>query len=348
MKHERRPQESDPRNMVEAFTAAVSNPEILYRFCKDTDGYKGEGTFNLAALRVLRRYWVYDRQMFYEALTTYDQILEAQEINARLVDGCTPEWACNYVAISFRIFESAYIAPAGRLPLPAAGEQDRGHHAVFVVGWDEAGESLRFVNSWGRTWGDDGHGIVSREYLDRYLNDAWLARRARFGPTRHTWRRLTAAENVRDFARVWMIGNPRWRRRFSRFGRGHAQVLYETVSSADSCPVEIIEVRTGRGFIIGWAHVHHLCVETPRTSVLKELFVWPTIRRKGYGTMLEQLACDRARLWCSERMQMLLHDPDDLRTLLSPGRNFGTALGYQWKWRTQPRSKVKATGEKAL
>jgi GNAT superfamily N-acetyltransferase len=264
------------------------------------------------------------------------------------VDGGAPQWACDHVGIGFKIFESAYTAPAGRLPLPAPGDPERGYHAVAVVGWDDEGESLSFINSWGPAWGDCGYGSASREYLDRYLHDAWLFRRARVGPTRFTWSRLDSAQSDRDYARAWMIGNPRYRMRFRHHGYGHVKVLYETLSLPDGRPVEIIEVRTGRGFIIGWAHLHHLGATQPRTSVLKELFVWPTIRRKGYGTMIEQIACERARAWRSERIQMLLYEEDDLRTVLSPARKFASALGYRWRWGRQSRPNVKAVGEKAL
>ena len=138
------------------------------------------------------------------------------------------------------------------------------------------------------------------------------------------------------------------RQRLSYLGFGHVQVIYETLSLVDSCPVEIIEVRSGQGFIIGWAHLHHLSGTQPRMSILKELFVWPTLHRYGYGTMLEQLACERARAWTSQHIQLWLYAEDDLRRVHSPGRKFGTTLGYRWKRVRQSRPHLSAIGEKAL
>jgi hypothetical protein len=96
------PQELSPergahlRDVVAAFTAAAQHPSVLYWLCKDIDDYKGEGTFVVMGCRVLRRYWVYDRQKFYEPLSTYNHILEAQRLNMRLKDGGAPKWASNY------------------------------------------------------------------------------------------------------------------------------------------------------------------------------------------------------------------------------------------------------------
>ncbi len=84
-----------PKEIIDAYTAAVHNPFVVYRLCKDIDGYKGEGTFNLMGARVVRRYHVYDRQVFYEPLSTYDQILEVQEINRMLMEGGAPQYLAN-------------------------------------------------------------------------------------------------------------------------------------------------------------------------------------------------------------------------------------------------------------
>lgn len=337
-----------PRDIVATFATAVRQPLVLYWFCKDIDGYNGEGTFVVMGCRVMRRYDVHERQSFYEPLSTYDHILRAQRFNQRLMSGGAPRWASNHVVISFKVFDSASTAPQGRLPLPNRGDIARGNHAVYVVGWEDEGESLNFINSWGRGWGNNGYGNVSREYLERYLTDAYLSRGACTGPSRFTWSRLTAAQSNRDFTRVWLMENPRTRVRFSHLGHGHVWVLYETWSFVDSCPVEIIELRTGQGFIIGWAHLHHLTDAGSRTSLLKELFVWPLMRRRGYGTMLEQVACRRARAWSQETIQISRYAADDLQRQLAPGRNFGAARGYRWILGSQARLNVKGIGEKLL
>jgi C1A family cysteine protease len=56
-----------------------------------------------------------------------------------------------------------------------------GGHAVVATGYDAlrvnpdgTRGSVRFVNSWGARWGDNGFGWISVSYLDRVLLDAWV------------------------------------------------------------------------------------------------------------------------------------------------------------------------------
>ena len=46
-------------------------------------------------------------------------------------------------------------------------------HSVFVTGYEQSGEVVRFANSWGVGWGQAGHGSVSMDYLRRYLYESW-------------------------------------------------------------------------------------------------------------------------------------------------------------------------------
>jgi hypothetical protein len=95
--------------------------------------------------------------------------------------------------VMFRMFESIYTAPNGRVPMPKTLDADMGLHCVALTGgWDDVGESLQFVNSWGTRWGDRGHGWLSRKYLDAYMHDPWLRRRTRWGPPLSNVLRLEA------------------------------------------------------------------------------------------------------------------------------------------------------------
>ena len=135
----------------------------------------------LLGARVMTFLYLHERQTFYEPLSSYDQLLRATLINARLVDSYVPPWARNRLTVSFRMFESTNEstnnAPEGIVSLPKIGEAERGTHAVAVdCGFTDAGERLRFVNSWGAGWGDKGTGVLSREYLERYIVDVWHSR----------------------------------------------------------------------------------------------------------------------------------------------------------------------------
>lgn len=337
------------REIVMAFDALVHDGSSLYRVSKDIDGYpEEEGTHLIMGARAMTFLHLHERQTFYEPLSNYDHLLEAVLINARLVDGHVPRWARYRPLVSFRMFESIYGAPEGRVPLPKAGEAEKGVHAVGIDGgFADSGEALRFINSWGTGWGDRGLGLLSREYLERYMIDAWLRRNARVGPSVFIYRKLMEATNDKEFGRTWMMQNPRWQTRLRHHGRPHRLQLYETLSILGN-PVEVIEVRNGWGQRLGWAYLHHISGQQPRTSILKELFVWPWFRRRGYGTLLEALACERAKAWRSTSIQVLFHDADARPRNRAAGRLFGMKAGYEWKWRRQQRPNLAAVGKKCF
>lgn len=325
------------------------DPLGLYEACKEIDGIPHvPGTFQLAGTRVSSFYWQFQRQPFYEPLSSYDEIFDVLRLNRFLMsDGVQgPGWLP--VQVAFQIFPSMDTAPQGRVPLPRPGETTRGLHSVLLTfGCEEAGDWLRFINSWGRGWGDQGFGLLSREYLERYMTDAWVSRNARCGATALTHSRWVNARTAAERRRIWMTPNPRWRRRFRHRGNGHQLVVYKTLSVVEERPVQVIEVRNGFGVRLGWAHLYHL-VQEPRVSVLKELYVWPEFRRRGYGTILEATAAANARAWGAERLHVLFHAMDAQLSLRAAGRLFGERVGYRWRWREQQRPHLAAIGEKTF
>jgi hypothetical protein len=183
----------------------------VYRLCKEIDGRpEASGTFPLFSLRVIKLSLLDSGEgAFYEPLGSFDDLLKLIVINARLLEGGAPAAALNSLSVSIRIFESAYGAPSGKLPMPEPGEAEQGIHNVDLDGgWARRGEALRFQNSWGE-WGDKGYGLLSREYLERYMIEAWLARRAAFGPSRFTRPLLQLnAADARAYAAAWMLESP--------------------------------------------------------------------------------------------------------------------------------------------
>lgn len=71
----------------------------------------------------------------------------------------------------YESFESQQVASNGVVPMPQAGEQVLGGHAVLAVGYDDSQQRFIVRNSWGTGWGDKGHCYMP--YL--YLNDTQLA-----------------------------------------------------------------------------------------------------------------------------------------------------------------------------
>jgi hypothetical protein len=81
------------------------------------------------------------------------------------------------VVAGFKVHESFYgagIAGSGRVPLPEPHEPYVGGHAMVIVGYDDASETLLVRNSWGATWGEAGHCRWPYAAFARGLiTDAW-------------------------------------------------------------------------------------------------------------------------------------------------------------------------------
>jgi papain like protease len=74
---------------------------------------------------------------------------------------------------------SPKTAETGLIPLPTPKAQIIGGHAIVVVGFDDKQERIKFVNSWGPSWGDHGFGYLPYEYIRKYMSDAWTFKLAK-------------------------------------------------------------------------------------------------------------------------------------------------------------------------
>ena len=218
--------------------------------------------------------------------------------------------------------------------MPKSGERGRGLHAVTLVGREDDGEVLVFRNSWGAGWGDRGYGRVDRQYLDAYMYDSWLSRNARYGLTALTYDKYFAATTNAQRRAILLIDNPRWRTTIRYAGMNYQLIVYETLSINDEKPAEIIELRNPLGIRVGWCETFH---GTSNAAVVKELFVWPPFRRRGYGTILEAAAAIRAKAWWADQLVLWLHQPDALPASRANGRLFASDRGYEWTWRKSSR-----------
>ena len=63
---------------------------------------------------------------------------------------------------------------AGRLTVPSLADLDGGLHAVTIVGYDGTTAEMCIRNSWGATWGDDGHAWLPFRFLDEHLCETWV------------------------------------------------------------------------------------------------------------------------------------------------------------------------------
>ncbi|MEH7210069.1 C1 family peptidase [Priestia megaterium] len=105
----------------------------------------------------------------------YHSVANAHEVQTALAEGLP-------VAIGFMVyesFESFNVAETGIVPMPKAGEQELGGHAVLVVGYKQINGKLHFIirNSWGTDWGDKGYCYMPVEFFDKgIVVDMWTGK----------------------------------------------------------------------------------------------------------------------------------------------------------------------------
>lgn len=299
------------------------HPMEIFALSKQLDAAPGVyGTFPLAGERARTFLHQREPQRFYEPFENTAQILDVMMLNDLFVRGRALPGSVPGILVAFQAFNSIFTAPGGRVPLPAPGETSPGFHQVMLTGhWENPGPWLHFLNWWGPGWGEEGFGYLSREYLDQYLFEAWLAWNAGLGPS--------------------LLSYPQPRE------RGYQLFAYELFSLVERCPVQVIELRTAFHVRAAWAYIFHLRGNPP-TSVLKELFVWPPFRRQGLGSMLEAEAVESARRHGANRLKILLYEMDAQPMAQRAGERFGRKSGYRWRWGKNSRPQLDAVGVKTL
>ena len=65
------------------------------------------------------------------------------------------------------------VGSDGIVPYPANPDDSKGGHAVCTVGFNDETKLIKFKNSWGTSWGENGYGYLSYEYIKDFLWDAW-------------------------------------------------------------------------------------------------------------------------------------------------------------------------------
>jgi GNAT superfamily N-acetyltransferase len=139
-----------------------------------------------------------------------------------------------------------------------------------------------------------------------------------------------------------MVENPRFIYNLASDSREHWKLeLYYTLSPTTNEPVECLVIRNGYGLRMGWSFVRHGFMSEPRVSTILELFVWPTFRRMGIGTLLEQAAFETAQQSGATQVRIILHEADSVvGAPRSAARHFAESRSYSWRWHngTAPRS----------
>jgi GNAT superfamily N-acetyltransferase len=293
-------------------------------------------------------YRMYERQKYYESTSDPTVVKRVfLEFGARHAAGIRK--GLDGVMVVVEAFESWRKAKNGEIPLPRPGDRSIGLHCVRLTHYKASGEILGFANSWGRGWGERGYGTLTFQYIEQYLHEAYVTRRARWGPRDNRFPDASGPITMDERRRRSHIGAPRQRFR-ERVARGDSRVIetYETTSPTTGRAVICVEIQNGFGLRMGWMFLRFSPYGTGFVMEIPELFVWPTFRRMGIGRELEEIAQHIARAWKCSELHLMMNEADGIVALRGPGRKFGQELGYDWRWRKELAPRRLATGFKQL
>lgn len=169
----------------------VLGEEILYWSCKQLDADGQAGTYPRSVGDVLRDsgqsaavLWPYDPHRN-ETATDYappaaaleaDQTRRAtlRTLGHRLDELRARVDAGHAVLLGLELWPGFFSARDGALGTPAPLELIGEAHAVAIVAYDDGPQELLLRNSWGRTWGRDGHGRLPYGALPIVARGAWI------------------------------------------------------------------------------------------------------------------------------------------------------------------------------
>jgi len=168
------------------------------------------------------------------------------------------------ILLSFNVYMSFYDSYCdGIVPMPNSIDRWLGSHCVAVIGYDENKRFLKFVNSWGESYGDSGFGYLPYDYMNDHAIEA------------------VADVTIKKFAadstsgiNKWIVHNGEILRLFCGVSRGYTFthnniMLYDLFDSKNN--------------LLGWiinSKINSTTVE------LIDFFVWPENRNRGYGQLL--------------------------------------------------------------
>jgi GNAT superfamily N-acetyltransferase len=195
------------------------------------------------------------------------------------------------VLASFDITKQWFAATGGVIELPANKGDVVGGHSVLLMGYDDSKKTIPFRNSWGASWGDNGHGYLPYDYFAPYMTEAWIAGGLGERPPDQKGKGV----------------------RLSNWG-------VPDVMGGILHGIEVDDPSTDER--IGWSFV----VSREGYLDVEELFVRPQFRGKGYGTQMAKLLLelrDKEKL----PLRCWIPHPDGQRISETPTANVIKRLG---------------------
>lgn len=268
---------TDPANSVELARALMGDPHGLPFSLYE----KRAGMFNIQSFTLNDGFAAAGR--FYERLRSPKELVQATVISQAIQENGVPYGQGPLVELSVEIFPSIYDAPGGVVPMPGADEQSVGGHAVVPVCMQDG--RLWFIHRWPKTWGANGAGSLSAEYVRRFSTEALAVRPRggpeppRAGPPRNPAKPLEIlAEHYVDQESQWHMvdteGDVLWCGRWL-IGAGDGSPFLQAAVLLRGITDDVLHV--------GWLHAR---IDASGILEIEEAFVWPPYRGRGLGATL--------------------------------------------------------------
>jgi hypothetical protein len=110
---------------------------------------------------------------------SYFRIESYRRLDIDKIDDVKGELARRHpVVFGMSISERFLTLKAGEVYAPRPDDADKFGHAMVIVGYDESKQAFKFMNSWGRHWGDDGFGWITYDAFKAKTSRAFSMRPA--------------------------------------------------------------------------------------------------------------------------------------------------------------------------
>lgn len=162
--------------------------EALYWSAKQIDGDTDDGTSFDSAESVLDRsgqplehHWPYDVNRDVRASTPPPAAVDGSNcyratiasVSVSLDDVRSELAERRAVAIGIPLWTDFYLPGNGELASPDPSDLIGASHAVVIVGYEDRSERIVIRNSWGTSWGEEGHVRLPYGFIEDHVIEAW-------------------------------------------------------------------------------------------------------------------------------------------------------------------------------